>query len=243
MPHRIKGIHKHELRHARQSGLVGAGHHVVTCASCFGLAAALYQGWCISCVLKWGHQDDIAEVRRRAHGWSSEAAIAATSPRLNMRTNNIAAQTIGYLDLSTDAKYAIGRLNVERVGNATADDGFLYDDEPRHPGRMSKEAHDYFWLAVTRLQKAGFSIRAIARVTGLSRITIRAWRTSSAAITPCKCGRPATHQGWCVPRFHASKRRQEFMKTWHPSSNWLYKPVDGFRLAWESPTHGSGEPT
>lgn len=60
----------------------------------------------------------------------------------------------------------------------------------------------------------GMGIRAAARYAGVNVATSRrVWRTLDPKPL-CKCGRPATHRGWCSVRFAASAPRQEFMERW-----------------------------
>jgi hypothetical protein len=60
----------------------------------------------------------------------------------------------------------------------------------------------------------GASIRGAARFAGTCvQTSRRVWRTLDPKPL-CKCGRPATHKGWCSARFASSKPRQEFMDRW-----------------------------
>lgn len=115
-------------------------------------------------------------------------------------------------------------------------DGFLYDDEPASKaGPKSKELREHFQAAVARMVKAGYSLRAIKRVTGLATNTVLAYRRLVIEPAHCPCGLLlSNHKGWCRVRFQASRKRQEFMQRWHPSREWPFVERDGFRAAWES---------
>jgi hypothetical protein len=225
-------------RRASQSGMVGAEDaDVATCQECGDVVPSdhIYQGWCFSCVTRWGHPDDVCDVIALSHGWTHEAAVAASvSARKPVAPIVLAVQSFGTVDLTTDKKTCISFVNVDARTSHTAGDGFLFDDQPsgRRCGRMPLEMKNHFRNAVARLMQAGFSIRAIARVTGLSRITIRNYREEMCVPHVCECGAEARHQGWCWARFQASKRRQDFMRRWHKRGEWACKPKDGFVLAW-----------
>lgn len=209
-------------------------------ALCFNCGAAtgrtdLYNDWCLSCVMKWGHPDDAAELMKGTPSWSVESAVAfianVAQKSIQPTPMTVAVQSFGVLDLSTDEKRGCGIVNIDRP-NAVAGDGFLYDDGERSTGRMSTEVHRHFQIATTKLFCAGFPNRAISRVTGMATNTVSAWRRATGQVFLCECGDIATHQAWCWARFRASKKRQEFMARWHPSSAWTYREKDGFHVAY-----------
>lgn len=221
-------------RRATQSGM-GAAPLLAVCFNC-GLTTKtgdLYNDWCVSCVLKWGHPDDAAEIVRDAKGWSTEAAksflLDATKSATPVAPIMLAVQSFGVLDLSTDRKHGTGKVLVER-GDRVASDGFWMDD--RSTGRLSREARQIMFKATMKLFRAGFPNRAIARVTGMSPVTVSVWRDGTGQAFACRCGDVATHQGWCWARFQGSRKRQEFIQRWHPSRVVECVPVDGFTTAW-----------
>lgn len=226
----VNGFHRRQS----QAGMIHAAAPSI-CQQCNSLVARdqIWEQWCLSCVVNWGHPDDAKDAIATllGAGWSAasyreviDRSPVVVSPLMN------AMQAFGDLDLSTDAKHGVGRVAIEH-GSETAGDGFLYNGEGRN-GRMPREVHDHFLVAVKKLHDAGFSIRAISRITGVHRITIRTWRDGWEP-KPCPCGREATHNGFCHPRFLASTRRQDFMRRcWHRGKTWPYQPRDGFQVAW-----------
>lgn len=66
---------------------------------------------------------------------------------------------------------------------------------------------------------AGSSSRTISKATGMHSATIAKLRkvlqTAGVKQARCKCGQLATHKGWCAERYRKSRKRQEFMRTWH----------------------------
>lgn len=223
------------IRKTSCSGLSGAPLACV-CFNCGTMtnASSLYNDWCISCVLRWGHPEDANDLLKALPGWDSESALAFVHDHQPIKVAPIilAIQSFGILDLTTEAKFGIGIVNIEQHSQAVASDGFLINDEPAHVGGISREARRIFREAVHKLFRAGFSNRAIGRVTGLSKFTVAGWRGECSEVFRCACGDIATHQGWCSPRFIGSVKRQEMMRRWHPGSEWPLIPVDGFQIAW-----------
>lgn len=59
--------------------------------------------------------------------------------------------------------------------------------------------------------RAGLSLRAIARMVGISTNTVRKYcPKQSERKQPCACGAPAGHRGWCTHRYAGSLARQAF---------------------------------
>lgn len=227
-------------RHSKQKGMVASKSNVDACPQCRSLVASaqIYEGWCFSCVLRWGHEDDAIAVRCISRDWQGEAVSAALieSQRYKAEPITMAIQVVGEAD-HFDKSNASAHINVERA-TAVAGDGFLYDDS-HTTGKWSDEARPHFIAALTKLFEGGFPIRAISRATGISRNTIRYYREKlRLSIRSCACGQPATHQGWCRERFMASRLRQQFMKTWHPEREWLFINRDLMKIAW-TPTDGA----
>ncbi len=79
------------------------------------------------------------------------------------------------------------------------------------------EPPEHLHALIVRSFANGLSLREISRITGLNRITLRAFRASRPDIIvgDCQCGRPAGHNGWCVTRYQASRLRQLFVERWH----------------------------
>lgn len=131
-----------------------------------------------------------------------------------------------------DDAYSVSSRTSEVAG-----DGFLYDDEPAgKAGPKSPEVRAHMQAAVARMVRAGYSTRAIKRVTGLATNTVIAYRRLVTEPTSCPCGIAlVVHPAWCRVRFQASRKRQDFMREWHPNAEWPLIERDGFRAAWESP--------
>lgn len=211
---------------------------VAVCSNC-GVPTPdreVYNDWCPSCVMKWGHPDDAAELVARDHGWTAEAAVAFVAGVSDRRTPTavnfvLAVQSFGVFDVADDRNV----IQIDRA-TAVAGDGFLYDDYPagyRHGvGRLPADVWKHLNGAALKLFNAGFPNRAIARVLGMHKITIAEWRANTGTVFFCECGAVATHQGWCRTRFRASRRRQEFMARWFPERRWECAPKDGFTIAW-----------
>ncbi len=240
VPPRIGGRNGFHRRRS-QSGMIGADDATTACDRCHELVASdqLYEGWCFSCVLAWGHPEDAAAVANISHGWTRECAIAATVDKSShgVHPMSVAVRSFGVLDLAGESKYGRGVVNIEFRTSAVAGDGFLYDDDPvAKAGPKSAEVRAHFQSAVAKLVKAGYSIRAIQRVTGLAKNTVLEYRKRVTEAVFCPCGiAMAFHPAWCRVRFRASRKRQEFMREWHPSSEWPFIERDGFRVGWEQP--------
>ena len=67
---------------------------------------------------------------------------------------------------------------------------------------------------ILALMDAGKGNREISRITGASTNTIRKYRGAFEKNVLCRCGLPATHQGWCWVRYNKSAKRQEFIRKW-----------------------------
>lgn len=232
--------HLNERRDRWQNGCHAASAPA-TCARCGSLVAndELYCSWCPSCVLQWGHADDAAEIIARVSQRESyETALALTAEiadaRYRVTPIAMAVQSVGILDDSNRSKKTIGaRVRIDTRTRHTAGDGYLFDDDGgRQPGPMPRQLKQEFLAAIARLVDHGASIRLISRATGLNRSTVRQFLREIQAVPVCKCGQPATHQGWCRPRFQASELRQKFMRRWHPSGQWPCLPVDPVEIAW-----------
>jgi hypothetical protein len=61
----------------------------------------------------------------------------------------------------------------------------------------------------------GLSTRAAARRARVAQDTVSKLRRLLKDETPCPCGQPSGHRGWCTIRFAQSKPRQEWMRHWH----------------------------
>lgn len=91
----------------------------------------------------------------------------------------------------------------------------------------------------------GMGIRAAADFAGVARGTARRYFRELDPPPLCKCGKPATHQGWCSVRFAESPARQKLMRKLHRRraacirkivySSWL---TDGWWEFWLSCGHG-----
>lgn len=57
--------------------------------------------------------------------------------------------------------------------------------------------------------QAGMSLRAVARMAGVSTNTVRRYIPKDA-LRQCPCGAPAGHKGWCKDRYAKSPARQAF---------------------------------
>src|SRR3990167_3775477 len=99
---------------------------VLVCSHCGALTALdqTWDGWCLSCVMNWGHPDDVEAVSRVFHGWTREADLAAilhvSTPVVRVPSMLLAIQSFGTLDLTTGAARGKGRVNVEQRTIATA---------------------------------------------------------------------------------------------------------------------------
>lgn len=89
---------------------------------------------------------------------------------------------------------------------------------PRRVGRLRTKSfyrHGKVLRAAEMLRN-GAGIRATARATGMSTITVAKLRKAIPGVLKgCPCGQVATHQGWCSVRFRSSESRQQFMRQWH----------------------------
>lgn len=103
--------------------------------------------------------------------------------------------------------------------------GFQLCKQPNAPSRRNEPAkraaeRDQFGLVISGANRAalrtlflqGISSNEIARQTGINKNIVGAFRKSMEDKTPCACGQPAGHRGWCAVRFAKSSKRQEFMK-------------------------------
>ncbi len=61
------------------------------------------------------------------------------------------------------------------------------------------------------LFRQGLSTPMIAFLTHHTRATVKRYRDKYCVRTPCPCGKPATHKGWCKFRFALSPVRQKLM--------------------------------
>lgn len=57
----------------------------------------------------------------------------------------------------------------------------------------------------------GMSIRAAARFAGYSRPSAQKWASKWRIHSNCRCGRPASHRGWCSWRLRLSPARRMFL--------------------------------
>jgi hypothetical protein len=63
------------------------------------------------------------------------------------------------------------------------------------------------------LFQGGYSIRRIAVITGVSRMTVQKHlRRVGVVRGKCLCGQSGGHQGWCSFRVSISPKRQEFLR-------------------------------
>lgn len=67
---------------------------------------------------------------------------------------------------------------------------------------------------VRSLYESGYTLRAIARKTGYSRVTVRRLIGGMDLSVACPCGRPSGHRGWCPVRYARSEIRQAFIARW-----------------------------
>jgi len=95
--------------------------------------------------------------------------------------------------------------------------GCEYDDTVKGVVRMRK-----FMRACAMLDK-GYSIREVARMTGLAKQTVQTIKDQTAYYlgeydeVKCGCGGKAGHRGWCWWRLQRSPKRRAFLARWHPS--------------------------
>lgn len=86
----------------------------------------------------------------------------------------------------------------------------------RRPRQLTKRLRRNLRADIRLAYNLGYSTRAAAKFSGASIVTVLKWFSIWNSKSPrlCKCGAPATHQGWCRVRFSNSQRRQQFMKRW-----------------------------
>jgi hypothetical protein len=69
-----------------------------------------------------------------------------------------------------------------------------------------------------RLFEEGLCNRAVQRATGMHVDTVAKWRKrlerEQGGVYLCKCGRRATHRGWCAHRLRQSPGRRAFLARW-----------------------------
>lgn len=227
---------RNELRRAHQCGMVAASPVIALCSNCGHSVASsdIYNDWCPSCVLHWGHPDDAAELVCGSPKQAEQAiqylhAIHHNTAPSSTPSMILAIQSFGAVN--TEGTYCPGDVLIER-SRATASDGFLFEDN-RRPGRMFPEVRLELWKATEKLFVAGFSNNAVCRVMGLDGRTIRRWRKEHyPKVFTCECGDVATHQFWCWARFRGSRLRQELLQRWHAKARFIYEPKDGFAIAY-----------
>lgn len=68
---------------------------------------------------------------------------------------------------------------------------------------------------IVRLCEAGYSIRRIAKMVGLSKVTVNGYiKRFGISRGQCPCGQVGSHQGWCSYRIALSPVRREFLSEW-----------------------------
>lgn len=65
---------------------------------------------------------------------------------------------------------------------------------------------------VLKLLRQGYGNRETARQAHCNRVTVKNLRANYHRPLKCKCGRIATHRGFCSARFRRSFRRMQFME-------------------------------
>lgn len=120
VPRRVGGRDGFHRRQA-QAGMVGAVDAASACGHCGSLVALCdqYEGWCVPCVLKWGHPDDAADASRMAHGWTEQAALSravAVTDRTFHPTTVRARLGITHEEWSTGFNWCFGEETGRRRG-------------------------------------------------------------------------------------------------------------------------------